>query len=143
MDSGRGPYFFDGQGYEAGYFQAALPFSGSHWREPPYVAKIIREVDHLIYLPRMSSHVLAGLYPRGHKIAVGWLRDDSPLPVAFRGRKLSREVCGGQLYPGYRKRLRLVITLAEQVLLNVGPDVGTVAAPEFVDRGRIVEPGKP
>ena len=39
------------------------------------IARAITEVDHLVYLPRLSSHVLTG-YTHGHKIAVGWLRDD-------------------------------------------------------------------
>ncbi len=129
MDSGARPYFFDDHGYETGYFQAALPFSGSHWREPPYVAKIIREVDHIIYLPRMSSHVLAG-YTHGHKIAVGWLRDDSRFQMHFEAGSFHEKYVEVNYIPDIRKRLRLVITLAEQVLLNVGPDVGTVAAPD-------------
>ena len=129
VDSGARPYAFDEYGYETGYFQASLPLGDSHWREPPYVAKVIREVDHIIYLPRLASHVLAG-YTHGHKIAVGWLRDDSRFQMHFEAGSFQEKYVEVNYIPDIRERLRLVITLAEQVLLNVGPDVGTIATPD-------------
>ncbi|HPD28642.1 MAG TPA: DUF362 domain-containing protein [Phycisphaerae bacterium] len=129
VDSGARPCFFDDYGYETGYFQASLPFDNPHWREPPYVARIIREVDHIIYLPRLASHVLAG-YTHGHKIAVGWLRDDSRFQMHFEAGSFHEKYVEVNYIPDIRQRLRLVITLAEQVLLNVGPDVGTLATPD-------------
>lgn len=129
VDSGARPCFFDDYGYETGYFQASLPFDNPHWREPPYVAGIIREVDHIIYLPRLSSHVLAG-YTHGHKIAVGWLRDDSRFQMHFEAGSFHEKYVEVNYIPDIRRRLRMVITLAEQVLLNVGPDIGTLATPD-------------
>lgn len=129
VDSGARPYFFDDQGYEAGYFEAAPPFADHHWRPPPRLARIIREVDHIIYLPRLSSHVLAG-YTHGHKIAVGWLRDDSRFQMHFEAGSFHEKYVEVNYLPDIRRRLRTVITLAEQVLLNVGPDTGTVVTPD-------------
>jgi len=129
VDSGARPYFFDDQGYDAGYFEARPPFRDSHWRQPPYVARVIREVDHIIYLPRLSSHVLAG-YTHGHKIAVGWLRDESRFQMHFEAASFHEKYVELNYLPDVRDRLRLVITLAEQVMLNVGPHTGTIATPD-------------
>jgi len=129
VDSGARPCFFDDYGYEAGYFEASLPFNDSHWQERPYVARVIREVDHIIYLPRLGSHVLAG-YTHGHKIAVGWLRDDSRFQMHFEAGSFHEKYVEVNYIPDIRSRLRMVITLAEQVLLNVGPHVGTIATPD-------------
>lgn len=129
VDSGARPYFFDNQTFDEGYFEASCPFPGSHWRESPRIARVIREVDHIIYLPRLSSHVLAG-YTHGHKIAVGWLRDDSRYQLHFEAAGFHEKYVEVNYVPEIRNRLRLVVTLAERVLLNVGPDVGTLATPD-------------
>ncbi|MBI4580039.1 MAG: DUF362 domain-containing protein [Planctomycetes bacterium] len=128
-ESGATPHFFDDQGYTRGYFQAELPFDRPAWREPPHLARVIREVDHVVYLPRLSSHVLAG-HTHGHKLAVGWLRDDSRFQFHYEAATFhekfveinyARELCD---------RRRLVLTFAEQALLTVGPHRGSVARPD-------------
>ncbi len=124
------PYFFDDQDYEGGYFPARLAGTGCSWRHPPYLAKVIQQVDHIIYLPRLSSHALAG-YTHGHKIAVGWLRDDSRYELHRDGADFFKRYVELSYLPDVLSRLRLTITLAEQVLLDVGPDHGTIATPPF------------
>ena len=49
---------FEEAGYD-GYF-AAEPPAGSHFKREIFLPQIVREVDHIIYLPRVSKHVLAG-----------------------------------------------------------------------------------
>lgn len=68
-------HFFDDQGFDTGYFQATLP-AGHHWPRGMYVPSIVREVDHIVYMPRLSQHMLAGT-TLAQKSAMGFLRDDS------------------------------------------------------------------
>ena len=125
VDGGGEPHFFDDHGFDDGYFKATLP-AGSSWRRPPHIPKIINEVDHIVYLPRLSSHVLTG-YTHGHKISVGWMRDDT---------RHEMHSDAGNIYEKYTElnyceeigsRLRLVVTLAEEVLCDGGPDGGSIA----------------
>ena len=124
-DSGAEPYFFDDQGYERGYYRADLPLEHPHWHQPLYLARIIREVDHVIYLPRLSSHVLAG-YTHGHKLAVGWLRDDSRFQMHHEAASFHEKFVEINHVPELAGRLRLVLTLAGQALLSVGPHEGSI-----------------
>jgi uncharacterized protein (DUF362 family) len=125
-DSGAQAFFFDEQDYATGYFEATLPFSGSHWLAPPQIPEIIRSVDHIIYLPRLSSHMIAG-YTHGHKCAVGWLRDDSRHEMHFKADSLHEKYVEINYCREIRDRHRLTITLAEKLLLDCGPDNGTIA----------------
>ena len=126
VGSGAEPYYFDDQAYEEGFVQANMDLDGHHWSQPPHLARIITEVDHVIYLPRLSSHVMAG-YTLGHKIAVGWLRTDSRSAMHLDFLNLHNRYVELNYHPLLRDRLRLTITLAEKVLLDLGPNEGTIA----------------
>jgi uncharacterized protein (DUF362 family) len=126
IGAGAEPYFFDEQDYEAGYFEASLPFSGSHWITKPKIPSIILDADHIIYLPRLSSHMIAG-YTHGHKCAVGWLREDSRHELHFKAGSLHEKYVEVNYCEEIRSRFRLAITLAEKYLLDTGPDKGTIA----------------
>ena len=129
VDAGAEPWFFDEQDYDAGYFEASLPFSDQHWDTPPHVPAIIRDVDHIVYLPRLSSHMIAG-YTHGHKCAIGWLRDDSRHQLHFKADSLHEKFVEVNYCSEIRDRHRLTVTLAEQLLLDAGPDAGTIAEPD-------------
>lgn len=125
VESGATPLFFDDLDFENGYFRAESPSPDWHWREPPYLPNVIREVDHIVYLPRLSSHILSS-YTHGHKIAVGWLREDSRFQMHFEAGSYHEKYVEVNYFPDVRNRLRMVITLAEQMLLQVGPRAGTI-----------------
>ena len=138
VDSGAEVHCFEEHGFHDGYVMAALPrptlsssassssTPSSVWRRQPFIARIVEEVDHIVYLPRLSAHTLCG-YTHGHKLAVGFLRDDS------------RHVMhndAGTIYEKYtelnycrqiQQRLRLTVTVAEAVLTEGGPDGGRIA----------------
>lgn len=125
-ESGATPHFFEEHGFLEGYFQGTLNLPGCHWNSPPRLAAIIKDVDHIITLPRLSSHIIAG-YSHGHKSAVGWLRDDSRYQLHFAGASLHEMYTELNYAEEIRSRHRLTITLAEKLLLDSGPDEGTVA----------------
>ena len=126
VQAGAEPHFFDEQGYEDGYVEATLDFGAPQWSEPPRIARIVTEVDHIVMLPRLSSHAITGC-TLGHKCAVGWLRDDYRYLLHFNGGAIHQLYTEVNYCREIRNRLRLTLTLAEQVLLDRGPDAGTIA----------------
>ena len=123
--AGAEAHFFDDQGYETGYFEATPP-DGHHWSEPMMIPKIIEQMDHIVYLPRMSSHAVAG-YSHGLKSAVGWLRDDGRYHIHNDAASIHEKYAEINYCTEIASRLRLVLTFAEAMMLHFGPDTGTVA----------------
>ncbi|MBM4370481.1 MAG: DUF362 domain-containing protein [Deltaproteobacteria bacterium] len=126
LDTGAEPWVFDDQNYHEGFVEATLDLPDSHWPEPPRIARICREVDHIVVLPRLASHAVTG-YTHGLKAAVGWLRDDSRYLLHFLGGSLHAMVAELNHCRELRERVRLVLTAADRVLLDCGPDQGTLA----------------
>ena len=77
--SGAELHNFDDQGWE-GYYEEKVDFK-SYWAQGSvWLPNILKNVDHIINMPRLSAHVLAG-YTLGVKSAIGYLRDDSRLEL--------------------------------------------------------------
>jgi uncharacterized protein (DUF362 family) len=125
---GAEPYFFEEQGYDA-YFPAEPP-RGSHWRETIFLPTILKEVDHIVYLPRISTHVLAGI-TLGSKIAVGWLREDSRLELHRDARTFHEKTAEINGVPEIRQKLRLILSVGTVAQTTWGPDFGYDAVPEY------------
>jgi uncharacterized protein (DUF362 family) len=123
--SGAEPHFFDDQGFEDGYVEARFGFESS-WSRTPHIARVVTEVDHVVYLPRISSHALTG-YTHGHKIAVGFLRDDARFDMHHDAGRIYEKYTEINYCEQIESKLRLVLTLAESVLIEGGPDVGVIA----------------
>ena len=118
---------FEEAGYDA-YF-AAQPADGSHFRGDILLPQIVREVDHILYLPRVSKHVLAGS-TLGLKGAVGWLREDSRHELHREGATFLEKCADINGAREIRERLRLVLSVGTQVQTSFGPDEGHVATPD-------------
>lgn len=126
LASGADLVAFEEAGYD-GYF-AAEPASG-HFRREIFLPRVLGEVDHVVVLPRVSRHCLAGS-TLGLKTAVGWLREDSRLDL-HRGDATFLEKCADiNAAPALRDRLRLVLTVGTRLQTTLGPDVGWTAEPE-------------
>jgi uncharacterized protein (DUF362 family) len=119
-------HFFDDQGFDTGYFQASLP-AGHHWPRGAWIANIVRDVDHIIYMPRIGGHMLAGL-TLGLKSAVGWLRDDSRHDLHNDAQSFYAKYAEISYAAEIQQRFRMVVTACDSVLLHGGPDDGTVHA---------------
>jgi uncharacterized protein (DUF362 family) len=130
-ESGAEPFFFDDdpRGYDGGYVAASLP-SPRAWpaERPPMIARIVTEVDHIVYLPRLASHCLTG-YTHGHKISVGWMRDDTRHQMHFQAGDIYEKYTELNYCTQIADRLRLVLTAVDRVLVDGGPDDGAVALP--------------
>ena len=119
--SGATLHNFDDQGWD-GYYRPEPDFD-NHWEGALWVPRILEEVDHVIYLPRLGAHAVAG-YTCGIKIAVGWMRDDSRLKLHQRGMTFFEKIAEINHIAPLRDRLRFTLTIGEAALLDVGPDIG-------------------
>lgn len=123
--SGAESHFFEEDvTFEDGYFAATLP-EPNHWPRGMYVANIIKEADHIIYMPRIGAHVLAGL-TTGQKSGIGWLRDDSRHDLHNDAENFYAKYAEVNYVKEIADRLRMTVTFSEKVLLHFGPDNGTV-----------------
>lgn len=120
--SGATVHCFDDHGW-SGYFNAKPDFK-NHWNGKLWLPNILQSVDHVIYMPRLATHALAG-YTCAVKIAVGWLRDDSRLHLHQQADTFFQQTAEISHTPELRDKLRFALTLGDQALLNVGPDVGS------------------
>jgi uncharacterized protein (DUF362 family) len=116
-------YCFDDYGWDS-YYHPDMEMQNL-WNNELYMPKIIKEVDHIVYLSRLSSHCYSG-YSGGLKNAVGFLRDDSRLSLHRDGEHFHQKVAEISCVPDIKNKLRLSVTLADKALLHFGPDMGKV-----------------
>lgn len=118
---------FEEQGWDAFYDET--PRSGENWRRPLMLPSILREVDHVVLMPRCSRHLLAGS-TLGLKAAVGWWRHDSRLEYHHDARTFAEKTAESNTAPTLLDKQRLVVSSATKVLTTFGPDEGHVQEPD-------------
>jgi uncharacterized protein (DUF362 family) len=127
LESGAEVHYFDEAGYDA-YFGDRTEHDG-HWRDEMMFPNILNMVDHVVLLPRVSRHIVAGT-TLGLKAAVGWLRDDSRLELHRDAKSFFEKVAEINDAKVLRQKLRLVLTVATRVQTTFGPDRGFAAEPD-------------
>ncbi len=125
--SGAEAVFFEEAGWD-GYFEAT-PDGDHHWDVPLMLPNVVQEVDHIVYLARVSSHAM-GSVTSGLKIGVGFLRDDNRLRFHQGGDHFHAMYEEVNVVPAIRDRLRLVVSTGSKVLATIGPDIGQTVVPE-------------
>jgi uncharacterized protein (DUF362 family) len=95
---------------------------------------ILKEVQHIILMPRCSRHVLAGS-SLGMKAAVGYWRHDTRLEYHRDAATLQEKTSEANTVSTLKIKQRLVISSAEKLLTTFGPDNGYVFEP---DNGLII-----
>ncbi len=123
---------FEESGWDGFYDE--VPTRGENWRQPLMLPNVLREVDHVVLMPRCSRHLLAGS-TLGLKAAVGWWRHDSRLEYHHDARTFAEKTAESNTTPSLLEKQRLVVTSATKVLTTFGPDQGYVKEP---DTGLIV-----
>jgi uncharacterized protein (DUF362 family) len=127
LESEAAPCFFEEKGYDA--YIPTLPQSSHHWQHPICVTSMVNEVDHIVYLPRVSSHVL-GDATLGFKVAVGFLREDSRMAFHQGGENFYAMYEEINQVPEIKNKFRLVVSSGRSVLSTFGPDDGHVCTPD-------------
>jgi uncharacterized protein (DUF362 family) len=119
-------HFFEEAGWDAFYEDAP---AGRHWKRGLMMPNILKEVDHIILMPRCSRHVLAGS-TLGLKAVVGYWRTDTRLEYHRDASTLQEKTAEGNTVETLRKKQRLVLSAADKILTTFGPDEGHVFQPE-------------
>ncbi|MBI5667962.1 MAG: DUF362 domain-containing protein [Chloroflexi bacterium] len=100
-----------------------IPPGEHHWGDDLRVAEILDRVDHIVNLPRLGKHVLAGA-SLGLKNAVGWISDHSRMVLHRDAATFQEKIAEINAIPQLADKMRLTLTLADQALTTYGPDAG-------------------
>ncbi|HQI82258.1 MAG TPA: DUF362 domain-containing protein, partial [Deltaproteobacteria bacterium] len=125
--SGAELHCFEEAGWDA--FHEEAPMAGSHWKKPLMMPAILKQVQHIVLMPRCGRHVLAGS-TLGLKAAVGYWRHDTRLEYHRDASSFHEKTAEGNTVETLRLKQRLVVTAAHKVLTTFGPDRGHVYEPE-------------
>jgi uncharacterized protein (DUF362 family) len=125
--AGAEVHFFEEAGWNA--FYEDIPVIGSHWKRGLMMPVILRDVEHIILMPRCSRHVLTGS-TLGLKAAVGYWRTDTRLEYHRDAHTLQEKTSEGNTVETLGNKQRLVLTAADKILTTFGPDRGHVYEPE-------------
>ena len=125
-------FFFEEAGWNAFYEDA--PTAGCHWKRGLMMPNVLKEVEHIILMPRCARHGLAGS-TLGLKAAVGYWRTDTRLEYHHDASTFQEKTAEGNTVSTLLKKQRLVISAADKILTAFGPDKGYVTQP---DNGLII-----
>jgi uncharacterized protein (DUF362 family) len=126
--SGAELHCFEEGGWSA--FYEDWPAAGSNWKNGLMMPSILKEVDHIILLPRCSRHVLTGS-TLGMKAVVGYWRHDTRLEYHRDAATLQEKTAEGNTLSTLKTKQRLVLSAAGRLLATFGPDQGYVFEPEI------------
>lgn len=102
--------------------------SAANWSRRISITNVVEQVDHIIYLPRIATHMLADK-TFSLKIAVGFLDESS-----------RREMHSGNMANLFasindveeiKSKFRLSMTSARKVMTTGGPDSGNIVEPDY------------
>jgi len=125
--SGAEMHFFEEAGWDA--FYEETPLAGSNWKHALMMPNILKEVQHIVLMPRCGRHILAGS-SLGLKAAVGYWRFDTRLEYHRDASTFHEKTAEANTVETLRKKQRLVVTAADKILTTFGPDKGRVFQPE-------------
>ena len=128
VEAGGELYFPEEEGWQS-FFEDG-PASGSNWKSGIMMPKIIREVDHVVLLPRCSRHALAGA-TLGMKAAVGYWRTDSRLEYHHDAATFHEKTAEANTVTSLKEKQRLTLTVANKIQATFGPDKGYVVVPDI------------
>jgi uncharacterized protein (DUF362 family) len=128
VEAGGELYYPEEEGWQS-FFEDG-PASGSNWKSGIMMPKIIKEVDHVVLLPRCSRHALAGA-TLGMKAAVGYWRTDSRLEYHHDATTFHEKTAEANTVTSLKEKQRLTLTVADKIQATFGPDKGYVVVPDI------------
>ena len=126
-DGNAKPCFFEENGWDA--YRPAWPEGNHHWKTPIMIPTVLDKVDHIVFLPRVASHILAG-NSLGFKLSVGFLRGDSRGEFHNGGKHFYAMYEEVNHIPVIASKLRLTVSSGRTVLTLFGPNEGPKAKPD-------------
>jgi len=125
--SGAELRFFEEAGWSA--FYEEMPIAGSHWKHALMMPDILKEVQHIVLMPRCGRHLLAGS-TLGLKAAVGYWRHDTRLEYHHDASTFNEKTAEANTVKTLSEKQRLIVTAADKILTTIGPDKGYISQPE-------------
>jgi uncharacterized protein (DUF362 family) len=125
--AGAEVHFFEEARWDAFYGDA--PSVNSHWKSRLMMPNILKQVEHIVLMPRCGRHVLAGS-SLGLKAAVGYWRTDTRLEYHRDALTFQEKTAEGNTVETLCKKQRLVVSAADKILTTFGPDNGYVFQPK-------------
>ena len=119
-------HFFEESGWDS--FYEDVPAARTYWKRPLMMPNILKEVQHIILMPRCARHLLAGS-TLGMKAAVGYWRHDTRLEYHRDAATLQEKTAEGNTVETLRTKQRLVLSAADKILTVFGPDNGYIFEP--------------
>ena len=119
-------HFFEESGWDS--FYEDVPAARTYWKRPLMMPNILKEVQHIVLMPRCARHLLAGS-TLGMKAAVGYWRHDTRLEYHRDAATLQEKTAEGNTVETLRTKQRLVLSAADKILTVFGPDEGYVFEP--------------
>ena len=127
VEAGAELFFPEEKGWDA--FFEDEPQNSKYWKNSIMMPSILKEVDHLVLMPRCSRHLLLGS-SLGLKNAVGYWRTDSRLEYHKYASTIQEKTADANTVKSLREKQRLVLSTATKVRTCFGPDKGFVCEPE-------------
>ncbi len=126
-DAGGELHFFEEAGWNA-FYEDPMAWD-ANWKKGLMMPNILKEVGHIILMPRCGRHVLAGA-TLGLKAAVGYWRTDTRLEYHRDAATFHEKTAESNTARTLLQKQRLVISVADKILTTFGPDKGYVHHPE-------------
>ncbi len=120
-------HFFEESGWNS--FYEDVPAAHTYWKRPLMMPNILKDVQHIVLMPRCARHVLAGS-SLGMKAAVGYWRHDTRLEYHRDAATLQEKTAEGNTVETLCTKQRLVLSAADKILTVFGPDDGYVFEPD-------------
>jgi uncharacterized protein (DUF362 family) len=125
-EAGGEPYFFEERGWDS-FYKDHTDTKG-FWDNGLMMPAILKNVDHIVLMPRCSRHVLAGS-SLGLKAAVGYWRTDTRLQYHYHAESFHERTAEGNRVKTLLDKQRLVISTGDKLLATFGPDKGYIHTP--------------
>ena len=120
-------YCFEDAGWDS--FYSEKPLKSMYWKKPIMMPSILKDMDHIILLPRCGRHMMAGS-TLGLKAAVGYWRTDTRMELHRDAKSFYEKIVEGNHIPTLLEKQRLILTIASRVLTTYGPNEGYVSYPK-------------
>jgi uncharacterized protein (DUF362 family) len=127
LNSGGELCCFEEAGWDA--FYPETPLKGTSWIGPIMMPSILKEMDHIILLPRCARHLMASS-TLGMKAAVGYWRTDTRTELHKDAHTFHEKIAEANNIPTLLQKQRLVLTVADKVLTTFGPNEGYITEPK-------------
>jgi uncharacterized protein (DUF362 family) len=127
LDAGAELHFPEEAGWDA--FFEDYPVDNTYWEKGIMMPNILKEIDHIVLMPRCSRHLLLGS-SLGMKSTVGYWRTDSRLEYHKKASTIQEKTADANTVKCLREKQRLVLTTATKILTTLGPNDGFIATPD-------------